>query len=273
MQFVICFISDGLSMQHVSLWGETWDCMLGIILFNFALVMAIPSWLSEKKPHVSVPQVVVGSTILSTILYIFVGLLGAMAIPNINANALESMVSGAFGPGLRMGASLFAFFIIGLDIPLFSVLTRYNLTNSGLCSPRMANMLVVYLPWSTAWMFYQGSAVDELLSWGGILFTSAVAFLLPLYLAIRVLRQGEDDDQAVAGESSIQVYGKWITSKRMELYATISLFVIAFAAVLAAIVGQAYYDAEQELLLQDATTTFVNNTIAEQVDIAMDPDV
>jgi amino acid permease len=256
-------------MQHVSLWGESWDSMLGVILFNFALVMAIPAWLSEKKPSVSVSKVVYGSTILSTVLYILVGLLGAMAIPNINANALAPMVSGAFGPGLRMGASLFAFFIVGLDIPLFSVLTRYNLTNSGLCSPRMANILVVYLPWSTAWMFYQGSAIDELLSWGGILFTSAVAFLLPLYLAIRVLQSDDRGEQP--GSSSIQVYGDWISSKRMELVATVTLFVIAFAAVVTAIVGQALYDQQQETLLRN--DTYVNSTIGQVDAAADDPDL
>jgi amino acid permease len=252
-------------MQHVSLWGESWDSMLGVILFNFALVMAIPAWLSEKKPNVSVSKVVYGFTILSTVLYILVGLFGAMAIPNINANALAPMVSGAFGPGLRVGASIFAFFIVGLDIPLFPVLTRYYLTNSGLCSPRMANLLVVYLPWATAWMFYQGSAIDELLSWGGILFTSAVAFLLPLYLAIRVLQSDQGETT-----SSIQVYGNWISSKRMELYATVALFLIAFVAVLAAIIGQAYYDEEQDKLLQNAT--YVNSNIGE-VDAAADPDL
>ena len=119
--------------------------------------------------------------------------------------------------------------------------------------------------YGAAWMFYQGSAINELLNWGGILFTSAVAFLLPLYLAIRVV-QGEDDDQEGGGRpsisSSIQVYGHWISSsKRMERYATITLFGMALAAVVAAIVGQAVYDQEQETLLRNAS--YVNSTIGQ----------
>ena len=255
MQFIISFVQDGLSMNNVSLWGETWDSMLGVILFNFTLVMAIPAWLSQKKPSVGVSKIVYGSTILSTILYIMVGLLGAMAIPNINANALEPMVSGAFGLGLRMGASIFAFFIIGLDIPLFSVLTRYNLTNSGLFSQRTANILVVWLPWGTAWLFYHGSAIDELLSWGGVLFTSAAAFLLPLCIAIRVL-QREDIPQG-----SVDVYGTCIKSEKRKLHATIVLFVLALASVLCAILGQAYFDEEKEHLLQ--TPDYVNSSERE----------
>ena len=50
-------------------------------------------------------------------MYITVGILGALAIPNVRVNMLEPMVSGAYGKGLQLSGSLFAFFIIGLDIP------------------------------------------------------------------------------------------------------------------------------------------------------------
>ena len=86
----------------------------------------------------------------------------------------------AFSSPLRFGASFFAFIIIGLDIPLFSVLTRYHLVNSGLRNQRLANWLLVYIPWGLSWVFHQGNAIATLLSWGGVIFTSLVAFILPL---------------------------------------------------------------------------------------------
>jgi hypothetical protein len=67
--------------------------------------------------------------------------------------------------------------VIG-HIPLFSVLTRYNLTHSGLCSERTANRLVVWIPWLLFWLFYQGETIGELLSWGGAFLTSTIAFYL-----------------------------------------------------------------------------------------------
>ena len=255
-QFILCFISDGLDAQNVSLWGDTWASMLGVIMFNFGLVMAIPSWLAEKKENVSVGNVVYGSTGISLFLYIAVGLLGALSIPNVNPNALEPMTSGAFGKPLRIGASIFAFFIIGLDIPLFAVLTRYNLVNSGLCSTRLANLLVVYLPWSVSWMFYQGSAISELLSWGGILFLGALAFLLPLYLAVRVL--GKMNDPA----GSVDVYLGLFKSRTTERQATIVLTIVSFTCVVIAIIGQLYYDEQKEIMVHRAS--FLNNTSTTQ---------
>ncbi len=218
--------------------------------------MAIPSWLAEKKENVRVSRVVYGSTAVSLILYISVGLLGALSIPNVSPNALEPMTSGAFGTPLRIGASFFAFFIIGLDIPLFAVLTRYNLVNSGLCSTRVANVFVVYLPWSLSWLFYQGTAISELLSWGGILFTGALAFLLPLYLAIRVLRISDEDalEGSVWG-GSVDVYLGFIKSRAAELKTTMIVMIASFTCVVFAIGGQLYHDEQVELLIHEAEAT------------------
>jgi amino acid permease len=220
------------ALYHVSLWGHSYDEMLGVVLFNFALVLAIPAWLHEKQSHVNVHTVVGGSTALATVLYIGVGVTAAMAIPHCNVNMIEPMIGGAFGEKMAFAGSLFSFFIIGLDIPLFSVLTRYNLTHSGMCTPRMANIVVVWLPWSLSWILYQGDAVGQLLDWGGTLLTSAIAFLLPLCLALRILTTTEQ-------VGSVAVYGaNCFKSRQAQVRALYMLLVVTSAAVFAAIFGQ-----------------------------------
>jgi hypothetical protein len=159
-----------------------------------------------------------------------VGAFGAYAIPQVNPNVLEPMVSGAFGNAMRIGASIFAFFIIGLDIPLFSVLTRYNLVNSGLVSKPVANMLVIYIPWGLSWMFYQGNDIADLLSWGGVLFTSVVAFILPLALALYTLLRCDVEGSIKVGFSQALWARKW---------SLIVLLCSAIFAVTAAIWGLA----------------------------------
>lgn len=86
---------------NVTLWGHEWSNLLGVILFNFALVLAIPAWLHEKQPNVQVSHVIVTSTVIATALYILVGALAAWAIPHANVNMLNPMVSGAFGTGMQ----------------------------------------------------------------------------------------------------------------------------------------------------------------------------
>ena len=123
VQFAASFIWYGLDTANLPLFGHGFDRMIGVILFNFSLVVAVPAWLHEKRPDVDVHTVVYTASFLATVLYILVGTFGALAIPNVNSNVLEPMVSGAFGPLMRISASFFAFVNIGLDIPLFRYVT------------------------------------------------------------------------------------------------------------------------------------------------------
>ena len=199
-------------------------------MFNFPLCVAVPAWLSEKKASVNVPTVVWMSTWLSAFLYVLCGVLGAMAISNVSANMLESMMSGAFGISMQIGAFIFEFMIIGIGIPLFSVFTRMNLTGSGLCSHAVGNVLAVYLPFSISWMFYQGDAITELLAWGGVLFTSAVAFILPLMLALHTVLEFDS-------EGVIDVYRGKFRSWESQRNALIVLLGLAVVSVVVAIIG------------------------------------
>lgn len=246
-----------LTLEHASLWGHTWDDMLGVILFNFALVLAIPAWLHEKKAHVGVGRTVFLSTVISLVLYIGVGIMGALAIPKVNINLLDPMVSGAFGPGVQVAASVFAFFIIGLDIPLFSVLTRYNLTHSGLCSVNLSNWLVVWLPWGIGWAFYAGDSIGMLLSWGGVLLLSSVAFLLPLFLAYRTLKTKPEEAGAV------EVYGPFLKTPKEQKVALRFLLVTATVSVVIAILGAFLGDQATALYLSSAN--YLNSTTIDDL--------
>lgn len=55
-QFIMAFIVGGLNFENLSMWGDTYTHMFGIIMFNFTVVTAIPAWLYEKQPSVSVPR-------------------------------------------------------------------------------------------------------------------------------------------------------------------------------------------------------------------------
>lgn len=105
--------SSSSFMANTSMWGSDWGDLFGVVLFNFALVIAVPAWLYERDPDVDVPTVVYGSSLLSVILYVAIGMLGSMTIPSVSSNMLESMMSGTMGTLMQLGASVFAFAIIG----------------------------------------------------------------------------------------------------------------------------------------------------------------
>ncbi|CAJ1918341.1 unnamed protein product [Cylindrotheca closterium] len=229
--FVIIFILEGLNTDYISLWGTSWNTLFGVILFNYALVLAVPAWLYEKEPTVDVPKVVNGSAVLSTILYVLIGGLGAMTMPHASQNMLESMMSGTFGITMQICASVFAFFIVGLGIPLFCVLKRMNLTGRNLLSRNKANLFAVYLPFAISWLFYTGDWVTQLLSWGGMVFTSLVAFILPVLIALHTL---DETDEL----GSVLVYGRFdLKEKSSQAIALKVLLVLSVLASIAALIG------------------------------------
>lgn len=248
VQFIVTFyMNSDLETSQISWWGHSYDNLLGVILFNYALVITVPAWLYEKEPHVDIPTVMHTSTIVSTVLYIAIGILGCLAMSDVSDNFLESIMSGALGLQMQIGASIFAFFIIGLNIPLFCILTRLSLTGGGneyrdtsegnkFCSIRTANILAVYLPFGLSWMLYQGSLVTMLLNWGGMIFTSLVSFLLPLALALYVVKT-----QFGANKGSVRVYpwkmSNLLSSKDSQVWALRILLFVSTLAVAAAITG------------------------------------
>ena len=218
-------------MEYITWWGESWGTLFGVILFNYALVLAVPAWLYEKEPTVQVPKVVNGSALLSTILYILIGALGAMTMPHASQNMLESMMSGTFGIVMQICASVFAFFIIGLGIPLFCVLKRMNLTGKNMVTRKTANMFAVYLPFSISWLFYTGDWITQLLSWGGMVFTTLVAFIFPILIALHTLEVTDEP-------GSVPIYGSWeLTQLSSQKTALKVLLALAILASILALIG------------------------------------
>lgn len=186
-------------------------------IFNSLLVV---------EPTVNATKVIAGSSISSAVLYVILGVLGAMSGPNASNNMLETFMSGIDGTAMQITSFFFCIFIVGLGIPLLSVLGRLNLTGSGY-SQFTGDLCAVYLPFGLSWLFYQGKLITELLSWGGMLFTSLIGFLLPLLLAIQALQ---------VSTNSGSIFGcQRIHDERRMLYFLLGL---AIAAVGASIVGK-----------------------------------
>jgi hypothetical protein len=57
--------------------------------------------------------------LIALLLYVAIGSLGAMSIHDVTDNMLQAMMSGKFGKTTEISSLIFAFFIIGLGIPLF----------------------------------------------------------------------------------------------------------------------------------------------------------
>ena len=81
----------GLDWSYVPVVGNP-STVLGTMMFAFTFVVTVPSWVNEKKEHVSVNKVLWMSTTFSTVSLVLLGFFGAWAIPNMtNSNVLNEI--------------------------------------------------------------------------------------------------------------------------------------------------------------------------------------
>eukprot|EP00294_Goniomonas_avonlea_P008686 CAMPEP_0114552744 /NCGR_PEP_ID=MMETSP0114-20121206/7284_1 /TAXON_ID=31324 /ORGANISM="Goniomonas sp, Strain m" /LENGTH=411 /DNA_ID=CAMNT_0001737633 /DNA_START=40 /DNA_END=1272 /DNA_ORIENTATION=+ len=154
-EFIYHFLHRGhvreFYFDDTPIFGTDFSHVLGVIIFNFSYVVTIPSWVNEKKDGVSVCKPLWQSTISSTFGYLLIGLLGAWAYPHATANFLQSLSQESAGTLTRICSYLFSIGIIGLGIPVFCIMTRYNLIVGKVCRPLLAGFWGVAFPWMCAW--------------------------------------------------------------------------------------------------------------------------
>jgi hypothetical protein len=191
--------SSSASSSRVPAFGPDWSSCLGVVIFNFNFAVTLPSWVNEKEEGVGVNAVVWGASAASTLLYAAVGWLGGLAFADIPDNMLELLASpAAVGPVTRVCSLLFGVAIIGLGIPIFCVLMRYNLVVGGVCGNGLGTFLGGVLPWLVSWLVYQGHAVMDLLTWAGLVLNGFIDFLCPVVVALVAVR-ATGADAALAG--------------------------------------------------------------------------
>ena len=123
------------------------------------------------------------STSAGTALYALVGLFGAAAFDACPDNMLELLGSPAVPRAAQLASLAFGVLIVGLGIPIFCILMRYNLVVGGVCSPAAGLFAGGLLPWLLSWLAYTGHAERELLSWTGLTLSSFINFVCPALVA------------------------------------------------------------------------------------------
>jgi len=194
--WMVDFFLVGLDFERVSMIGPKQGKLLGTVIFNYAYVTSIPSWVNEKKEGVSINRSIWGSSLVATALFIVVGLIGGWAFPfpphNDILNVLignDNSVGWAMKMIARISVYLFPIVVLLSSIPVYSIVIRYNLIESGLCGKNWANLWAVLFPWVVSVPFYTGSGLSNIISWVGLFVNGFINFVIPLLFYIIALKR------------------------------------------------------------------------------------
>lgn len=90
--FYLEFDSIGFPVS-VPLFGNSYAQLAGVVLFNYAFSITIPSWLIEKTDDVNPNKIIWTATTFSSLIYITFGLTAAMSFSEVTDNVLTLLAS------------------------------------------------------------------------------------------------------------------------------------------------------------------------------------
>eukprot|EP01012_Entosiphon_sulcatum_P058463 TRINITY_DN8252_c0_g1_i1.p1 TRINITY_DN8252_c0_g1~~TRINITY_DN8252_c0_g1_i1.p1 ORF type:complete len:489 (+),score=55.17 TRINITY_DN8252_c0_g1_i1:53-1519(+) len=187
VEFFQVISRDGYNPDNAPAVGSSAWQQIGPIVFNYAFVVTIPSWVNEKKEAVSVHRTLGLAMPAALLAFVGVGWLAALAFPvPTNTDKAPDLLAVLTDPHVsvtaRVGSYLFPWAALVSGIPIFSIIIRYNLLELQVCSKRVANLLAVVCPWVLALLISRSDLVNVAVSIGGLYTTIPLNFILPCVL-------------------------------------------------------------------------------------------
>eukprot|EP01117_Protostelium_nocturnum_P013077 TRINITY_DN4853_c0_g1_i1.p1 TRINITY_DN4853_c0_g1~~TRINITY_DN4853_c0_g1_i1.p1 ORF type:complete len:521 (-),score=123.74 TRINITY_DN4853_c0_g1_i1:49-1611(-) len=162
--------------------------VLGSIIFNYAFITTVPSWCNERRSNVPIKKSIWFSVAIATIFYIAIGVVGGAAFRFRNDQDLLVVIveqtDGVLHKISQVCVYIFPLVAFLSSLPVFSIIIKYNLIESGLCGKVSANWWAVIFPWILSVVFYPGSYVLKVINWASLIINGIINYIVPMLLYI-----------------------------------------------------------------------------------------
>jgi len=163
-----------------SWFGNDPASIIGVAVFNYSIVIAIPSLLADTRTGVNFGGATSGAIWGVFTLYAFIGCIGAIVYAGITDNVIEPMLQAKTFHG-TVASFAFVWAIIP-PLPIYTILISRNLEQvSG--RPVLSKFLGVFVPWLLALFLYMSEAFGSFLVWTSILVLGFTNYTIPLLIA------------------------------------------------------------------------------------------
>jgi hypothetical protein len=185
--WVALFSTLDLDVSRLPVWGDNQTSVVGTILFNYTFVTSIPSWVNEKQARISVSRQVNGTTTVGTLIFLVLGVFGAIALKFDNSitdllKAIEAVnVDSALVKTAHITVYLFPVVAFLSSIPVFAIIIRYNLLQNRICGKAVANFVAVVLPWLISLPFYSGDRLSLVITWSSLFANGIINYVVPMW--------------------------------------------------------------------------------------------
>eukprot|EP01133_Synstelium_polycarpum_P003934 gene3934-4555_t len=179
--WIVIFIMHGLDASNMPTFGNGRGMaqIMGNVMFNYAYITTIPSWVNEAKPNVNISRSIWTASTFSTFVFVMIGIFDILSV--INASPQANIFS-------KVSVYVFPFVVLASSIPVFSIIVRYNLMQNDLLPKWSANLVAVVLPWLIVIPFMTGDGLNQITTYSSIFFSSIANFIIPLLIYLRSIQ-------------------------------------------------------------------------------------
>ena len=161
--------------------GESYGELLGVAVFNFAFVIAVPSLFSDASSKKTFGDAMWNAVGAMFCVCVAVGATGAMYVGGPPSdNVLQTVYTDPTSPFLARLAAQCYCVGIALPIPVYHILCKRNIGMGA-----AGEILSVAMPWSLAFICYMQPWFAPLLNWSSLLCLGWINYTVPLLITYR----------------------------------------------------------------------------------------
>eukprot|EP00656_Telonema_subtile_P058231 TRINITY_DN9803_c0_g2_i1.p1 TRINITY_DN9803_c0_g2~~TRINITY_DN9803_c0_g2_i1.p1 ORF type:complete len:359 (+),score=63.87 TRINITY_DN9803_c0_g2_i1:666-1742(+) len=165
--------------------GNNMSGVLGVVIFNYSFITAVPCVLNSADSAVRMKRVVAAGVGTMCFLYITMGILGSMAFDMPDADVMASLLKPDAPVVTKLAVFGFTHAIVPC-IPVYCLLLQSGFTQNLKWSPRASYSCSSLVPWMIALFFYNGDGFfDALVRWASLLVNGFVNLVFPLALYLQ----------------------------------------------------------------------------------------
>eukprot|EP01065_Artemidia_motanka_P001155 TRINITY_DN10544_c0_g1_i2.p1 TRINITY_DN10544_c0_g1~~TRINITY_DN10544_c0_g1_i2.p1 ORF type:complete len:566 (+),score=94.76 TRINITY_DN10544_c0_g1_i2:85-1782(+) len=171
--------------------GPDASSIVGVSVFNFAYIIAVPSLQAESSPKADFKGSMWAAVLVMLTVYLYMGFLGGTAThpDDRSANVLNLfMVPGA--PHVTKIAVFAYATALVLPIPVYVILLRRTLEQGRVTEPGLQSIIVSNMvPWLLALMCYMQPWFGAIVNWSSLLCLGFINYSIPLAISFCIRRE------------------------------------------------------------------------------------
>lgn len=161
----------------------------GTMMLNLAITYVIPSWMNLKSKDVNAQNAIWLSFAFACSINIITGICLALGYENIPATGILTVISKSGVPKALSKATVYAFAFVMLipSIPVMIIISKGNLTQNKVLSPRTATFFSLIIPILAVIPLQNGFGLLTFQTWTSLLLISPTNFIIPVIIYFKCL--------------------------------------------------------------------------------------